>query len=285
MWIFKTVQDLQNWVKTQRNEGKTIGFVPTMGALHQGHISLINRSKQVSDFTVASIFVNPTQFNDPKDLEKYPRTPEKDAILLQQAGCDVLFLPTVDEIYPRNLNTSLNLNLGSLAEVMDGAFRPGHFNGMCQVVKRLLDIVNPQFLIMGQKDFQQFSIVKSMIKKLKLKVNLIMGSTLREINGLAMSSRNERLHPDERKKAKVIYESLLFAKELLKLKLSIALIEKKCTEKIEKTGFPVEYFSLVDGNTLLPVLDAKSHDLIVACVAVRTSTVRLIDNLPLKGKP
>ncbi|MDQ3140829.1 MAG: pantoate--beta-alanine ligase, partial [Bacteroidota bacterium] len=212
MRLYKTVRGLQNYLDKVKLTGQTVSFVPTMGALHEGHLSLIRIANQQAEISVASIFINPSQFNNIKDLQKYPRTINQDMELLSLAGCKVLFLPTIKEVYPKGLDTGLDLDARHLENRMEGVFRPGHFKGMLQVVKRLLDIVKADILIMGQKDFQQFSLVAFMIKELGLKVKLIIAPTIREIDGLAMSSRNLRLSPSMRKIVPVIYQCLLEAK-------------------------------------------------------------------------
>ncbi|WP_373550908.1 pantoate--beta-alanine ligase [Haliscomenobacter sp.] len=281
MFLHQTLSELQQYLNSRRRLGETIGFAPTMGALHSGHLDLIRHSKAHNACTVCSIFVNPTQFNDPKDLEKYPRTPDKDFQLLESVGTEVLFMPPVAEIYPPGLETTLQLELGQLDKVMEGAFRPGHFQGMAQVVKRLLDIVQPDRLYMGQKDFQQFSIVGHMIRQLDLPVELVMVPTVREADGLAMSSRNVRLSPEQRMAAPVIFQTLSWAKTQLGI-LPIADIEAEAMQRLSLPDFRPEYFQIVDGQTLLPVVDPAEHAWIVACVASWVGEVRLIDNLGLK---
>ncbi len=283
MFLHQTLSELQQYLNSRRRLGETIGFAPTMGALHSGHLDLIRHSKAHNACTVCSIFVNPTQFNDPKDLEKYPRTPDKDFQLLESVGTEVLFMPPVAEIYPPGLETTLQLELGQLDKVMEGAFRPGHFQGMAQVVKRLLDIVQPDRLYMGQKDFQQFSIVGHMIQQLGLPVELVMVPTVREADGLAMSSRNVRLSEEQRMAAPMIFQTLSWAKTQLGT-LPIAEIEAEAMQRLSSLpDFRPEYFQIVDGRTLLPVVDPEGHEWIVACVASWVGEVRLIDNLELKS--
>lgn len=281
MFLYHTLSELQQYLNSRRRLGEQIGFAPTMGALHSGHLDLIRHSKAHNACTVCSIFVNPTQFNDPKDLEKYPRTPEKDLAMLESVGTEVVFMPAVEEIYPPGLETTLQLELGQLDKVMEGAFRPGHFQGMAQVVKRLLDIVQPDRLYMGQKDFQQFSIVGHMIRQLNLPVELVMVPTVREADGLAMSSRNVRLSEAQRTVAPVIYQTLSWAKTQLGIQ-PIAEIEAEAMQRLSLPEFRPEYFQIVDGRTLLPVVEPTEHKWIVACVASWVGEVRLIDNLELK---
>lgn len=282
MFLFQTYHELQQYLNTRRQMGESIGFAPTMGALHAGHLDLIRHSKMQHACTVCSIFVNPTQFNDPKDLEKYPRTPEKDLTMLESVGTEVVFMPAVAEIYPPDLDTRLNLDLGQLDKVMEGAFRPGHFQGMAQVVKRLLDIVQPNALYMGQKDFQQLSIVGHMIRALQLPVELVMVPTVREVDGLAMSSRNVRLSPSQREAAPVIHQTLSWAKTQLGI-MPIREIEAEAMRRLDAMPeFRPEYFQIVDGETLLPVDDPMAHAWVVACVASWVGEVRLIDNMEMK---
>lgn len=281
MKIVNTVEQLNAELSNHRQKGIKIGFVPTMGALHAGHLSLVSQAKKKCPVVVCSIFVNPTQFNDKNDLAKYPRTLEKDCQLLQTVACDIVFAPLVEEVYPPNLETKLSLNIGSLTTVLEGEFRPGHFDGMVQVVKRLLDIVQPSHLFMGQKDFQQFTIVQAMINALKLKTKLVVCKTEREKHGLAMSSRNERLLPDHRLRAAIIHKSLLFAKNNLST-LPINKIEQQAIKMLDIQDFKLEYFKIVDGSTLQPVTQVDDHKYIVALVAIWAGEVRLIDNLILK---
>lgn len=281
MLLISTVAELQQTIQNQKSAGASIGFVPTMGALHPGHLSLLDLAKRQSDFTVCSIFVNPTQFNDPKDLIKYPRTPEKDSALLEAGGCDVLFMPSPEEVYPAKETTKSKIDLGHLDQVLEGAFRPGHFAGVVQVVSRLLDITMADKLFMGQKDYQQFAIIQAMIKAQKRSVTLVMGPTVREMDGLAMSSRNVRLTPANREKAPIIYQLLQQAKAELN-RTPITSIEDQIQTTLKKMGFRPEYFSIVDAATLLPVDQLLPEQTIVACTAVWAGEIRLIDNLILQ---
>jgi len=278
---YKTVKGLQRQLGQERKKGNKIGFVPTMGALHMGHMSLIQKSESENDITVASVFVNPTQFNDQGDLDKYPRTLEKDAKFLKANGCDYLFAPSAKQVYPNGEDKSVQLDISSLTKHMEGPNRPGHFEGMVQVVHRLLTIVEPDNLYMGQKDFQQFSIVAHMLKTLKMKTKLRVCPIIREEDGLAMSSRNVRLKPDIRKRATILSETLSFAKENLVDKSPQAL-EMAALKKLTFKDFKPEYFKIVDGHTLEPIKDASMHQYIVACTAVWAGEVRLIDNMILK---
>jgi pantoate--beta-alanine ligase len=281
MLLFKEIRDLQRYLYGLHRAGYQIGFVPTMGALHEGHISLIQHSMQEADITVCSIFVNPTQFNNPSDLKHYPRTPEKDMDMLVQAGCHVLFMPEVEEIYPKNFDSNMHLNFGYLAKPMEGAHRPGHFEGVAMVVKRLLDIVRPDMLFMGQKDFQQLAIIREMLKILKMEVKLVSCPTVRESDGLAMSSRNVRLTPEQRALAPIIYKTLKEAFAEFNL-LPVSQIESIAMNKLSVPGIQPEYFEIVDGYTLMPIRQTEDSGMVVACTAVILGEVRLIDNLIFK---
>lgn len=281
MLLISTVAELQKIIHLKKSAGEIIGFVPTMGALHRGHLSLLDLAKEQSNFTVCSIFVNPTQFNDPQDLTKYPRTPAADRAALEERACDVLFVPTTEEIYPDTASTETPIDLGHLDQVLEGAFRPGHFAGVVQVVGRLLDITMADKLFMGQKDYQQLAIIQAMINIQKRPVDLVMGLTVRAQDGLAMSSRNVRLTPADREKAPIIYHLLQQAKADLG-RTPIAKIEAKSQQTLQKMGFRPEYFSIVDAETLLPIKDLHANSKVVACVAVWAGAVRLIDNLILR---
>jgi len=213
MMLFKRAGDLTGWLQQQRSLGRSIGFVPTLGALHPGHISLIDISKKTTEITVCSIFVNPTQFNDPTDFQKYPKTIEKDIYLLEKAGTDVLFLPEVDEMYPGGTKDLEKYDLGGLETLLEGKYRPGHFQGVCQVMRRLLDMVGPNDLFMGQKDYQQCMVVGRLIELMKADIRLHPCPIVREADGLAMSSRNLRLTAAEREKAPAIYRALTLIRE------------------------------------------------------------------------
>ena len=282
MLLFKKVEDLQNHLRQIRSEGRTIGIAPTMGALHQGHLSLIGQCKERKDYSVCSIFVNPTQFNEVSDLEKYPRTIEKDIELLTSVDNDVLFMPSVKAVYPPGLETVLKLDFGSLATVMEGTHRPGHFEGMAQVVNRLLDIAEPHRIYMGQKDFQQFTIVRDMIQQLKKNIELVVCPIIREADGLAMSSRNLRLLAEDREQAMLLHQMLCKAKEQMN-SLSPGEIKKQVMEELSgPPSFKPEYFEITDGYTLQSIDDFSKHDYVVACTAVWAGEVRLIDNMILK---
>ena len=280
MYIFKKVEDLQNYLNQLRETGKSIGFVPTMGALHAGHISLVEQANQGSDITVCSIFVNPTQFDNADDLKKYARNLPKDAKMLGDAFTNVLFAPNIDEVYPANLETEVDLDFGQLTKVMEGRFRTGHFEGMVQVVNRLLNIVDPDCLYMGQKDFQQAAIIKNMLEQQKRRTQLVVCPIIREPHGLAMSSRNERLSTKDRALAKVLHEALLDAKQNLAHQ-DIATLKKTAQEKITHAGLKLDYFEIADASSLLSIEHTDQSTEIVACVAAYLKDVRLIDNMIL----
>jgi pantoate--beta-alanine ligase len=282
MILFKKKADLRKWLDAQQKKGSLIGFAPTMGALHKGHMSLIQTSKKVNKSTVSCIFVNPTQFNDSKDFEKYPISLEKDITMLETAGCDVLFLPSVKEIYPDGIKPIIHYDLGYLETVLDGKFRPGHFQGVCMVVQRLLGIVKPDNLYLGQKDYQQCMVIKRLIQLMdqddKIKVNIC--PTLREANGLAMSSRNMRLKEEERKTAATIFRCLSMIKDNLK-EGSQTELKTKAVTMLEETGFRVDYVEIADANNLSIISDWDGEQKIVALVAAFMNEVRLIDNMLL----
>lgn len=253
--------------------------MPTMGALHPGHLSLMEISLEECDMTIVSIFVNPLQFNDPDDLLKYPRPLEQDLQMLNKSGIDVLFLPDVNDIYPPGENSIIDFNPGPLASVMEGKFRSGHFKGVIEVMYRLLSIIEPQRLYMGQKDYQQLAIMRKMIADLRLPMELQMCPTFREPNGLAMSSRNTRLSPRARREAGIIYQTLSDAQAAFKTGEDIKKIKKRSFSALAHKGFIPDYFEIVDGLTLEEVKDNDSSRFIVACCAVKVEGVRLIDNL------
>jgi pantoate--beta-alanine ligase len=281
MIIFKHIRDIQPYLQTQQNKGLTTGFAPTMGALHQGHISLVDKAKKECDFVVSSIFVNPTQFNDPKDFEKYPITLDKDIYLLEKAGCDVLFLPAVTEMYPGGLQSSKKYELGYLETVLDGAFRPGHFQGVCQVVEKLLNIVHPDKLFLGQKDYQQCMVIKKLVELTGTNTSIIVSPTQREPDGLAMSSRNARLTQADRDRAPLIYKTLQIIKEQIKPG-DIRELKSTAMKILTAENFKVDYFEIAaaDSLELLDYWDGTTH--LVALAAAFIGEVRLIDNLLLQ---
>jgi len=278
---YKTVKGLQRRLAWYVAKKKRIGFVPTMGALHKGHLSLIQKSTSQNDITVVSIFVNPTQFNDKSDLTKYPRTVIEDSKLLKSVGCSYLFLPAEKQVYPQGESDSIALDISELTKYMEGPNRPGHFEGVVQVVHRLLSIVNPSHLYMGQKDFQQFTIIAHMLHTLKMKTKLVVCPIKRADDGLAMSSRNVRLKKKIRTEATVLFETLSYVK-VNQDKYTPAILKKKAIAKLSIPQFRPEYFVIADGHTLKPVKKMADHKYVVACTAVWAGKVRLIDNMILK---
>lgn len=277
MKIIHTITDLKELLQPHRQKGKTIGFVPTMGALHEGHATLVRRCVAENDICVVSVFVNPTQFNNQKDLRLYPRTPEKDYALLERAGVDIVFAPSVEEMYPEP-DTRI-FDFGLLDKVMEGAFRPGHFNGVAQVVSKLFTSVEPHKAYFGEKDFQQLAIVREMVKQLALPVEIVGVPIVREQDGLAMSSRNQRLSVSQREHAPEIYRVL---------RESILLTGEQSPDQLVRfvTGtinnvpdLHVEYFGIVDGDSLQPVSTWQDSESIIGAIAVYCGDVRLIDNI------
>ncbi len=279
MHLFRKTNQLVHWITGKKKDGKKIGFVPTMGALHQGHLSLMKLSLDECDITVVSIFVNPKQFNDPADLKRYPRPLENDILLVIKESVDVLFIPETNEIYPAGEQSRLDFIPGNLATTMEAKFRPGHFEGVAEVVYRLLQIVSPDYLYMGQKDFQQLTIIRKLITDLHLPVHLVMGPTIREENGLAMSSRNELLSADGRWKAGIIYQTLFDANRKFDEGGDLSNIKMAALASLSQEGFAPEYFEVVDGVTLRDIQHPGDSNFIVACCAVKLEGVRLIDNL------
>lgn len=278
MKVFDTVKSLQEELFLLKEQGLRIGFVPTMGALHDGHISLVKQAKEMCDYVVVSIFVNPTQFNNPSDLEKYPRTLEKDTDLLTQTNVDFVFTPNVSEIYPADYKSPV-IDLGILGKVMEGAFRPGHFQGVVEVVKRLFEIVKPDFAYFGKKDFQQVAVIKHMVQAFQLPLTIVECPIVRNEHGLAMSSRNMRLFPEDQKKSLIIYETLMFAKNNVRNYSPMELVEQ-CKKKIELSDLKLEYIEIVHPSTLIS-LSEKWVAGAVCCIAAYCGDVRLIDNIVL----
>ncbi len=275
MKTFTTKKTLVEHLEQSRRAGKKIGFVATMGALHQGHLSLLAQSKQYCDVSICSIFVNPTQFNDPKDLEKYPRPIASDTEKLEQAGCDVLFNPDVSEMYAAN--EQWHLDIGELEHLLEGKFRPGHYQGVTQVVFKLFDIVKPDMAFFGQKDYQQVLVIQKMADLLNLPVKVVMCPILREPDGLAMSSRNIHLSVKERRHALVLSKTLNWLKQHFN-KSNITSLKSASEAMINaEPGVQLEYFEVVDGANLHSV-DRQTKN-IVALVAVKVGNTRLIDNM------
>lgn len=280
MYIFKTVTALKAHLNSIRNSGRKIGFVPTMGALHQGHLSLLKIAKERHNYTVVSIFVNPSQFGEAKDLNHYPKPIESDIFQLQQNRCDVLFWPAVAEVYPKG-HKPCKIDLKNLHRNMEGTSRPGHFEGVVEVVKRLLDIVQADLLVLGQKDYQQHAIIQYMIATLKLTVRLAQGPIIREHDGLAMSSRNIRLSPKGRQKASLISTTLFQARKDAQ-HLPLSQVKSTAVRTLEEAGIKIDYFEIVDGDLLHRIDTFEDADLVAACTTVVIDGVRLLDNIILR---
>ncbi|HEY5825763.1 MAG TPA: pantoate--beta-alanine ligase [Cyclobacteriaceae bacterium] len=280
MEIFKEIGPLRAYLRSQKKGQSTVGLVPTMGALHTGHLTLIKESKAENDLTVCSIYVNPTQFNNASDLAKYPRLLETDSQLLKEAGCDVLFAPENSEMYASP--SELKLDFGQLDKILEGKFRPGHFSGVGLVVSKLFNIVRPDKAYFGQKDFQQFAVISKLNEELLFGISLKAVSIVREADGLAMSSRNLRLNTEERKRAIIFYQSLLHAKKQLLGRKSWIAIEdeiKKMCEALSEVK--LEYISLADRKNLNPLNNVTSSNQAVILIAGYVGEVRLIDNILL----
>lgn len=276
-----TIADLKVYLQKERQNNKSIGFVPTMGALHAGHLSLVHACTKNNDICVVSIFVNPTQFNDPSDLASYPRTLESDLALLEPAGCDYVFVPSVDEMYPEP-DTRV-FDFGAIAQVMEGAHRPGHFNGVAQIVSKLFECVNPDDAYFGEKDFQQIAIIRAMVKLLAMNVKVHACPILREADGLAMSSRNVRLSPEQRQKSPLIARTLKESTTFVPDKSIQETIDYVIATINQEPVMRVEYFEIVDGDSLQSVTNWSESDYIVGCITVYCGDVRLIDNITYKG--
>jgi len=280
MIIYKKPEELLDFLEKKKRDKQQVGFVPTMGALHAGHLSLVNEAKDQNKIVVCSIFVNPTQFNDPEDFKKYPVTLEKDILMFEEAGCNVLFIPSVPDIYPNGIDHLKHYELGFLETVLEGKFRPGHFQGVCLVMERLLEIVLPDNLYVGQKDYQQCMVIKKLIEltglKDKIKVNVC--PTLREEDGLAMSSRNTRLLPGDRIKATTISKALRYIKENLKAG-DTKKIKDEAKEMLLQKEFLIDYVEIANADTLELIENWNGKEKVVALTAAFLNNVRLIDNL------
>ncbi len=277
MELVHAVADLKQLVERKKSEGLSVGFVPTMGALHEGHLSLVAEASKASGYVVVSIFVNPTQFNDKKDLERYPRNLGLDMELLKSTSCDLVFAPGVEEMYP--VKDTRLFNFGSLETVMEGKHRPGHFNGVAQVVSKLFDMVQPDFAFFGEKDFQQLAIIKAMSRQLNLDVKIVPCKTVREPNGLAMSSRNQLLSDAQRESAALISETLFGAQEKMD-KMPVAELKQWVMDTINKDeNLEIEYFDIVNSDTLQSVNSWDEKVNKTGCIAVHCGRIRLIDNV------
>lgn len=280
MKVIGTIAELKELLDDYRGEGKSIGFVPTMGALHNGHASLVERSVRENDVTVVSVFVNPTQFNDKNDLKNYPRTLEADCALLERVGAAVVFAPTVEEMYPSE-DTRV-FSFAPLDTVMEGACRPGHFNGVAQIVSKLFCAVEPHKAYFGEKDFQQLAIIREMVRRMAFDIEIVGCPIVREEDGLAMSSRNTLLSEDERERALTISSTLFASVDFAKVN-SLAATKAFVEDMIDDTeGLELEYYQIVDGNTLQEIQEWGDSDYVVGCIALFCGNVRLIDNIKYK---
>jgi len=281
MILFENVADLQHYLKEQRAANATIGFTPTMGALHDGHLSLVRRAVKETDISICSIFVNPTQFDDKGDLDRYPRTLGADMDMLRSAGNRLIFAPTVVEMYPPGLKTASGVDFGDMAKHMEGAHRSGHFEGVAQVVKRLVDIVQPEYMYMGQKDYQQQALMGYMMRQLKYKTQVVTCPIMREADGLAMSSRNRHLLPEERQNAGQINKVLLRLKANFKTHTLTEAKQEALRDLENIPGAKPDYLEIVDGVTLKRIENFEDAKSVVACTTVRIGKVRLLDNMVL----
>ncbi|BEG61926.1 pantoate--beta-alanine ligase [Coprobacter fastidiosus] len=277
MEVVTKIADLQKKIAEIRTNGGTVGLVPTMGALHNGHLELVKRCVAENSICVVSVFVNPTQFNDKNDLLHYPRTLDADCKLLESAGCAIAFAPEVEEMYP--VEDTRVFNLGAVAEVMEGKYRPGHFNGVAQIVSKLFDAVQPDRAYFGEKDFQQIAVIRSMVKLLNYPVEIVACPIVREDDGMALSSRNLRLTPEQRKNAVSISQTLFKSRTFAEQHSVAETIDYVVNTLNSVTDLDVEYFEIVNGNTLLSVNDWSDSDYIVGCITVYCGEVRLIDNI------
>ena len=277
MEVITKIADLQRKIAEIRAKDGTVGLVPTMGALHNGHLELVKRCVAENSICVVSVFVNPTQFNDKNDLLHYPRTLDADCRLLESAGCAIAFAPEVEEMYP--VEDTRVFNLGTVAEVMEGKYRPGHFNGVAQIVSKLFDAVQPDRAYFCEKDFQQIAVIRSMVKLLNFPVEIVACPIVREDDGMALSSRNLRLTPQQRKNAVSISQTLFKSRTFAEQHSVAETIDYVVSTLNSVPDLEVEYFEIVDGNTLLPVNDWSDSDYIVGCITVYCGEVRLIDNI------
>lgn len=282
MRVFSVIKDLQKCLHEVRLSQKSIGFVPTMGALHQGHLELVKRAKAENDFVVCSIYVNPTQFNNAEDLAKYPRVLEADRVLLEGISCDVLFAPNDAEMYPKT--SILKFNFGTLEEVMEGKFRVGHFSGVATVVSKLFHYIMPDKAYFGQKDLQQCLVIKRLVEDLSFPLQLVLCPTVRESNGLAMSSRNRRLNQEDQETATHLFRALELAKKHIENNISVEQTKAEVLSYLQTIpDIELEYFEIADGETLQAV-ELPSHRPLALCIAAFVGGVRLIDNILLETK-
>lgn len=281
MKVVNTIKELDELLEMYRGEGKAVGLVPTMGALHAGHLSLVKRAMAENDAVVVSIFVNPTQFNDKNDLKNYPRTLDADCVLLESVGATVAFAPSVEEMYP-TVDTR-EFSFGMLDKVMEGACRPGHFNGVAQIVSKLFYAVSPDRAYFGEKDFQQLAIIREMVRQLAFDIEIVGCPIVREEDGLAMSSRNTLLSEEERERALTISATLFASVDFAKVN-SLEATKAFVEDMINDTpGLELEYYQIVDGDTLQEIEEWSDSDYVVGCIALFCGNVRLIDNIKYKG--
>lgn len=277
MKIFEHINSVHSFVTEAKTNGKTIGFVPTMGALHRGHISLVEQSIHENDITIASVFVNPTQFNNSSDLEKYPRDFEKDRSMLENIGCSAVFTPSVVEMYPTVDKRVFDFS--GIDSIMEGEHRPGHFNGVAQIVSKLFDAIPANNAYFGIKDFQQLAIIKNLVQQLNLPIKIVACDIIREPDGLAMSSRNIRLSAEHRAEASLIYKTLKAAVEKSQ-ELNKQQINQFVEQEISKSELlKLEYFEIVNSSTLTPVVNINDKEEAIGCIAVWANNIRLIDNI------
>jgi pantoate--beta-alanine ligase len=277
MEVIRTVSELKQRVAAQRTQGKTIGLVPTMGALHAGHISLMEQARKDNDIVVVSVFVNPTQFNNPEDLRTYPRTEEADCVKMEVANVDIAFIPSVEEVYPEP--DTRTFDLGPVAEVMEGPMRPGHFNGVAQIVSKLFDMVLPHRAYFGEKDFQQIAVIRRMVELEGFDIDIIDCPIMREDDGLAMSSRNVRLTPSQREIAPAIHKALVASLDFAKSHSVKETMQSVINEINAQPEMEVEYYEIVDSLTMQPISDWAECNCPVGCITVYCGEVRLIDNI------
>lgn len=280
MVIFKKADDIKKYLSVQK-KGRRVGFVPTMGALHQGHTSLVRKAKENGDLVVCSIFVNPTQFNDKQDFEKYPISLEDDIEFLINSGCDVLFMPSVEEMYPNGTQNARSFDFGYLDTVLEGAKRPGHFKGVGQVVARLFEIVEPNNVYFGQKDYQQCMVIKKLVGILGLDLEMVICPTVREEDGLAMSSRNRRLTDPQRTLSALLYQCLISIQAKQSTD-SFDVVKKECSDILIEKGFEPDYIALANADDLTLLNDYGVGTPMVALIAAKIGDIRLIDNLLLQ---
>ena len=277
MKIVNSIKELKSYLAEEKRDNKQIGFVPTMGALHHGHLSLVKRCVEDNDVCVVSVFVNPTQFNDKHDLETYPRTLDKDCALLESAGCDYVFAPSVEEMYPEP--DTRTFDFGTVSAVMEGARRPGHLNGVAQIVSKLFYAVEPDNAYFGEKDFQQIAVIRAMVKQLNIPVKINACPILREADGLALSSRNVRLTPEQRQKAPLIARTLKESTNFVPEKSVQEVIDYVIDTINADPVMRVEYYEIVDGNTMESIKNWSDTTYPVGCITVYCGEVRLIDNI------